>query len=85
MDWDELLDPLSPLYQETMQEQIKIVNMQDGLIAAARQLAEEHYPVINNMEAKFHKELNSVIIKHAVKMAIDINSAIYGRDADDYL
>jgi hypothetical protein len=85
MDWDEILDPSSALYQEAMQEQTKIVNMQDGLITAARQLVEENYSLMGNITPKMHKALDRVIIRHAVKMAIDINSAICGSETDDYL
>jgi hypothetical protein len=84
MDWEEILDPLSPMYKDTMQEQIKIVNLQDGLIAAAHKLAAENYPALSSATPGIHKALNSVIIKHSIKMSVDINNAIAGGEADDF-
>ncbi|NSL88725.1 hypothetical protein [Chitinophaga solisilvae] len=82
MDWDELLDPLSPFNRETMQEQIKIVNVQDGLIAAAKKLAAENYPAVGNMQPGTRSVLETVIIKHAVKMAVDMHDAITGNSTE---
>jgi hypothetical protein len=84
MDWDELLDPLSPMYKDAMQEQIKIVNLQDGIIAAARKLAEENYPTLSKATPGIHKALDNVIIRHSIKMSVDINNAIAGGEADEY-
>lgn len=84
MDWEEILDPLSPMYKDIMQEQIKIVNLQDGLIAAAHKLATENYPALGSAMPGIHKALNSVIINHSIKMSIDINNAIAGGKADDF-
>lgn len=85
MDWDELLDPLSPMFKDTMQEQIRIVNLQDGLIAAARKLAEENYPELRKAQPGIHKALDNVIIGHSIKMSVEINDAIGGREKDDFL
>ncbi|ASZ09735.1 hypothetical protein KTO58_27295 [Chitinophaga pendula] len=76
MDWDEILDPFSHLYQETLREQQQIVNVQDGLIAAARQLAEEHYPEIYHLEAEGYKALETVIISACVRLSCQINDVI---------
>lgn len=84
MDWEDILDPLSPMYKDTMQEQIRIVNVQDGLIEAAQKLAAENYPALNTATPGIHKALNSVIIKHSIKMSVDINNAISGGEADDF-
>lgn len=84
MDWDEILDPLSPRYKDTMQEQIKIVNVQDGIIAAARKLAAAHYPTLSNATPGIHKALDNVIIRHSITMSVDIHSAIAGEAADDF-
>lgn len=84
MDWEELLDPLSPMYKDTMQEQIRIVNLQDGLIEAAKKLAAENYPTLSTATPGIHKALNSVIIKHSITMSVDINNAIAGGEAEDF-
>ena len=85
MDWDELLDPLSPMNESTMQEQIKIVNLQDGLIEAAKKLAAETYPSINQARPQLKKALDNVIIKHSIKMSVDISNVITGREQEDEL
>jgi hypothetical protein len=84
MDWDELLDPLSPIFKDTMQEQTRIVNLQDGLIAAARKLAEENYPELRKATPAIHKALDSAIIGHSIKMSVDINNAVSGQEKDDF-
>lgn len=84
MEWDELLDPLSPMNENTMQEQLKIVNLQDGLIDAARKLAAETYPSLKQARPQVKKALDSAIIKHSIKMSVDISNVIIGReDADE--
>ncbi|HEY9262252.1 hypothetical protein [Chitinophaga sp.] len=84
MDWEEILDPLSPMYKDAMQEQIKMVNLQDGLIEAAKKLAAENYPALKTATPGIHKALNSVIIRHSIKMSVDINDAIAGGEAEDF-
>lgn len=84
MDWEELLNPLSPMYKDTMQEQIRIVNLQDGLIEAAKKLAAENYPALSTATPGIHKALNNVIIKHSITMSVDINNAIAGGEAEDF-
>jgi len=76
MDWDEILDPLSPLYQEAMYEQQQLVNMQDGLIAATKKIIEEVYPQIYHLESAGYKELESVIITECVKFSCKINEVM---------
>lgn len=83
MDWNELLDPLSPMNENLMQEQMKIVNLQDGLIEAAKKLAAENYPALKKAQPKVQKALDSVIIKHSIKMSLDISNAVAGKDEED--
>ncbi|MCW3463107.1 hypothetical protein [Chitinophaga nivalis] len=85
MDWDEILDPVSPLYQETMQEQMRVVDMQDGLIAAAKKLLETHYPDIQQLTPRHARQLETAIVKHAVNMAIDMHLILQGREAGEPL
>lgn len=76
MDWDEILNPLSPLYKEAMYEQEQLVNLQDGLIAATKSMIEKVYPQIYHLESAGYKELESVIITECVKFSCKINEVI---------
>ena len=68
MDWEELLNPLSPYYQNTMREQTQIVNLQDGLISAANRLMASLYPQLY--------ELDSTIISECVKLSCRLNEIV---------
>ncbi|RFS22772.1 hypothetical protein DVR12_13350 [Chitinophaga silvatica] len=85
MDWDELLDPLSPLNENTMQEQMRIVNLQDGLIEAAKKLAAENYPTLSKARPAVKKAIDSVIIKHSINMSVDLSNVISGKAEEDDL
>jgi hypothetical protein len=76
MDWDEILNPLSPLYQDAMYEQQQLVNMQDGLIDATKKMIETVYPQLYHLESEGYKELESVIITECVKFSCKINEVI---------
>lgn len=76
MDWDEILDPSSPLYHDAMYEQQQIVDMQDGLIAATKKMIGKVYPQIYHLESAGYKELESTIITECVKFSCKINEVI---------
>ncbi|NIG53055.1 hypothetical protein [Chitinophaga sp. Cy-1792] len=76
MDWDEILDPLSPYFQEAMEEQLRIVNMQDGIVTAATKLAAEHFPLVNKLSEAGRKKLQRIIINQSVQMANAIHEAL---------
>jgi hypothetical protein len=76
MDWDEILDPSSPLYHDAMYEQQQIVDMQDGLIAATKKMIEKVYPQIYHLESAGYKELEATIIAECVKFSCKINEVI---------
>lgn len=76
MDWDELLNPLSPYYQDAMQEQQRIVNLQDGLISATKRLVSSIYPQIYHLESAGYTELDTTIIAECVKLSCRLNEII---------
>ena len=76
MDWEELLNPLSPYYQHSMREHLQIVNLQDGLIAAAKTLMANVYPQIYELESAGYTELDSTIISECVKLSCRLNEII---------
>ncbi|MCF6406520.1 MULTISPECIES: hypothetical protein [Chitinophaga] len=76
MDWDEILNPLSPYYQSAMQEQQQLVNLQDGLISAARELMSSVYPQIYHLESAGYTELENTIISECVKLSCKLNDII---------
>lgn len=76
MDWEELLNPLSPYYQEVMREHQQIVNLQDGLIAASKRMVSAVYPEIYHLESAGYTELNKTIIAECVKLSCKLNEII---------
>jgi hypothetical protein len=76
MDWEELLNPLSPYYQNTMREQTQIVNLQDGLISAAKRLMASLYPQLYELESAGYTELDSTIISECVKLSCRLNEIV---------
>lgn len=76
MDWDELLNPLSPYYQNAMREQLQIVNLQDGLISAAKKLMASVYPQIYHLESAGYTELDDTIRSECVKLSCRLNDII---------
>ncbi|MBV8255904.1 MAG: hypothetical protein JO154_25135 [Chitinophaga sp.] len=76
MDWDEILDPFSPDFQDAMEEHLRIVNMQDGLVAAANELIARHYPASRELSPEDSKQLQRVIISQSVQMANAIHEAM---------
>jgi hypothetical protein len=76
MDWEEILNPLSPYYQNSMSEQTQIVNLQDGLIASAKRLMANLYPQLYELESKGYTELDSTIISECVKLSCRLNEIV---------
>jgi len=76
MDWEELLNPLSPHYQDAMREQQRIVNLQDGLIKVSKKLVSSIYPQIYNLESAGYTELETTIIAECVKLSCKLNEII---------
>lgn len=76
MDWDEILNPLSPYYQSAMQEQQQLVNLQDGLISATKELMSSTYPQIYHLESAGYTELENTIISECVKLSCKLNDII---------
>lgn len=76
MNWDELLNPLSPYYQNAMQEQQRIVNLQDGLITSSKRLISSIYPQIFHLESAGYTELDTTIIAECVKLSCRLNEII---------
>ena len=76
MNWDELLNPLSPYYQNAMLEQQRIVNLQDGLITSTKRLVSSIYPQIYHLESAGYIELDTTIIAECVKLSCKLNEII---------
>jgi hypothetical protein len=76
MDWEELLNPLSPYYQRAMREQLQLVSLQDGLMAAAKRLMASVYPQIYHLESAGYKELEDAIRSECVKLSCRLNDII---------
>ena len=76
MDWEELLNPLSPYYQHAMCEQQRLVNLQDGLITASKRLMSSVYPQIFHLESAGYTELDTTIIAECVKLSCKLNEII---------
>ncbi|MBV7532387.1 hypothetical protein [Chitinophaga sp. sic0106] len=76
MDWDEILDPFSQDFQQAMEEQLRIVNVQDGLVTAANDLIKAHFPSVEKLPAPAQKKLQRVIISQSVQMANAIHEAM---------
>jgi hypothetical protein len=76
MDWDELLNPLSPYYQDAMCEQQRLVNLQDELISATKKLVASIYPQIYHLESAGYTELDTTIIGECVKLSCKLNEII---------
>lgn len=76
MNWDELLNPLSPNFQDAMQEQQRIVNLQDGLITATKRLVAAIYPQIYHLESAGYTKLDTTIIEECVTLSCKLNEII---------
>jgi len=76
MDWDELLNPLSPYYKDAMCEHQRLVNLQDGLITATKRLISSIYPQIYHLESTGYTELDTTIIAECVKLSCKLNEII---------
>jgi hypothetical protein len=83
MDWEELLNPLSPHYQDAMREQQRIVNLQDGLINVSKKLVSSIYPQIYNLESAGYTELETTIIAECVKLSCKLNEIIGKYQVED--
>lgn len=83
MDWDELLNPLSPYYQDAMCEHQRIVNLQDGLIKTTKRLVSSIYPQIYHLESAGYTELDATIIAECVKLSCRLNEIIAKHYADE--
>ncbi|MFB6455329.1 hypothetical protein ACE38W_08675 [Chitinophaga sp. Hz27] len=59
-----------------MDEQLRIVNMQDGIVTAATKLAAEHFPLFNKLSDTGKKKLQRIIINQSVQMANAIHEAL---------
>ncbi|WP_291908031.1 hypothetical protein [Chitinophaga sp. CB10] len=82
MDWDEVLDPFSQDFQQSMEEQLRIVHVQDGLVTAANDLVAAHFPAAATLSPRAQKNLQRVIISQSVQMANAIQEALQQREEE---
>lgn len=81
MDPNEIKDNLDSLYEGAMQEQRDINAGIEHMTKAAKDFINHQYSAeINRLSPEGYRELENVIIGHALRLSMDISNTIYRHD-----